>query len=104
MAVPWLQIVQLVPSLVDMSRELLKKNKRPEPHPNVPPHSLAELELRVAALEDNERKQAELVSQMAEQMAALTKLIVELRSRLLWLTWASAVAIVLAIVALVWRP
>ena len=32
MAVPWLQIVQLVPSIVEVSRELLKRTKRlPEP-------------------------------------------------------------------------
>ena len=104
MAVPWLQIVQLVPSLVDVSRELLKKNKAPAPHPNVPPHSLSELELRVATLEDNERKQAELVSQIAEQLAMMTKVVVEQRSKILWLAWSTAIAVILAIVALVWNP
>jgi hypothetical protein len=99
MALPWLQLVQLVPSIVDVSRELLKKNKRPPVDPDAPKGSV-ELEGRVASLEDNERRQAELVSQMAEQLAVLTKLVVELRSRVLWLTAAAAIGIVIAVVAL----
>ena len=98
MALPWLQIVQLVPSIVDVSRELLKKNKRQPVEPGVP-QTPSELEGRIASLEENERRQAELVSQMAEQMAALTKLVVELRTRVLWLTAAVAIAIVVAVVA-----
>jgi hypothetical protein len=99
MALPWLQIVQLVPSIVDVSRELLKKNKRAPTDPDAPPGS-AGLEGRIATLEDNERRQAELVSQMAEQLAVLTKLVVELRGRVLWLTAVTAIAVVIAIVAL----
>lgn len=99
MAVPWLQIVQLVPSLVDVSRELLKKNKRPPVDPGVP-QTPVELERRIATLEDNERRQAELVTQMAEQLSALAKVVVELRARILWLTAGMAIAVVIAIVAL----
>lgn len=102
MALPWLQIVQLVPSIVDVSRELLRKNKRPELDPNVP-HAMGDIESRIALLEENERKQAELVSQMAEQMAVMTKLVVELRSRLFWMTGVAALAAVLAIVAIALR-
>jgi hypothetical protein len=99
MALPWLQIVQLVPSILDVSRELLKKNKGPQPGPDVP-HTMGGLELRVATLEENERKQAELVSQMAEQLAVMTKLIVELRGRVFWLTGTAIVALIVAGVAL----
>jgi uncharacterized coiled-coil protein SlyX len=99
MAVPWLQIVQLVPSIVDVSRELLKKNKRPPVDPGAP-QSTADLEARIGALEDNERRQAELVTQMAEQLSAMAKVIVELRSRIVWLTAGIAIAIVVAVVAL----
>jgi hypothetical protein len=99
MALPWLQIVQLVPSIVDVSRELLKKNKRPPVDPGAP-QSSGELAVRVAALEDNERRQAELISQMAEQMGVLTKMVVELRSRVLWLTAGTAIAVVVAVAAL----
>lgn len=99
MALPWLQIVQLVPSIVDVSRELLKKNKQVAPDPHVP-RTLSELDARVVNLEENERKQAELVSQMAEQLSVLTKLVVELRTRLFWLTATAVVALIVAIVAL----
>jgi hypothetical protein len=99
MAVPWLQIVQLVPSIVDVSRELLKKNKRAPVEPGVP-QTPSELEGRIASLEANERRQAELVNQMAEQLAVLTKLVVELRGRVLWLSAGAAIAIVIAAVAL----
>jgi hypothetical protein len=99
MAVPWLQIVQLVPSIVDVSRELLRKNKREPIEPGVP-HAQNEIVARIAALEENERRQAELVSQMAEQLSVLTKLAVDLRNRVLWLTAGMAIAIVIAVVAL----
>jgi hypothetical protein len=99
MALPWLQLVQLVPSIVDVSRELLKKNKGPPVNPDVP-NTTGQLELRVATLEDNERKQAELVSQMAEQLAVLTKLVVELRTRVFWLGGGALIALLVAVVAL----
>ena len=99
MPVPWLQIVQLVPSIVDVSRELLKKNKRPPVDPGAP-QSHSDLEARIAALEDNERRQAELVTQMAEQLSAMAKLIVDLRSRIVWLSAGVAIAVVLAVTAL----
>jgi hypothetical protein len=51
-------------------------------------------------LEENERRQAELVTQMAEQLAALTKVVVALRTRLIWLAAGMAIAIVVATVAL----
>jgi hypothetical protein len=57
------------------------------------------LESRVATLEENEHKQAQLVSQMAEQLAVMTKLIVELRSRVFWLTGTTIVALIVAVVA-----
>lgn len=104
MPVPWLQIVQLVPSIVEVSRELLKKTNRPQPPaagPGREPASRDELLTRIAALEENERRQAELVSQMAEQLAALTRAATQLHRRALQLGFACAIAIVGAAVALV---
>ena len=98
MALPWLQLVQLVPSIVDVSRELLKKNKGPQIDPHAP-QTMSELELRVAQLEDNERKQAELVSQMAEQLAVLTRMLVELRARMFWVGGVAIAALIAAGVA-----
>lgn len=101
MAVPWLQIVQLVPSIVEVSRELLKRTKRmPEPQELPVPQNVDELVERVLSLEDNERRQAELVNQMAQQMSNLTRALTALHRQVLWLGGAAVVAIVVAIVAI----
>lgn len=105
MPVPWLQIVQLVPSLVDVSRELLKKTRRQPPaliDVQSPPDAdtAAVLLARVATLEENERRQAELVNQMAEQIAALSRAVTNLHQRSMWLVLATAGAVAIAIAAL----
>lgn len=101
MAVPWLQIVQLVPSIVEVSRELLKRTKRlPPPQETSLPQSEDELAQRVLTLEENERRQAELVSQMAEQISNLTRALTALHRQVLWLSGIGAVGVVTALVAL----
>jgi hypothetical protein len=100
-AVPWLQIVRLVPSILDVSRELLKRTKR---MPGASEGELAtapeELGPRVAALEENERRQAELINQMAEQNAALARAVTILHSRLLKLGIATGIALVVGVAGL----
>jgi hypothetical protein len=101
MAVPWLQLVQLVPSIVDVSRELLKRTKRlPPPQESTLPQTADELAARVLTLEENERRQAELVSQMAEQLSNLTRALTALHRQLMWLSGISAIAVVVAVIAL----
>jgi hypothetical protein len=102
MAVPWLQIVQLVPSILDVSRELMKRTKQAPPAtPALASQGHEELAARIASLEENERRQAELIAQMAEQLAGVARAVTDLHRRVLWLTAAAAVAIVLAAAALV---
>jgi hypothetical protein len=102
MPVPWLQIVQLVPSILDVSRELMKRTKQPPAStPALAPPTYDELAARVASLEDNERRQAELVAQMAEQLAGVARAVTELHKRVLWLTAAAVVAVALGATALV---
>jgi hypothetical protein len=101
MPVPWLQIVQLVPSILDVSRELMKRTKQTPPVPAVASHSYEELAARTASLEENERRQAELVAQMAEQLAGVARAVTDLHKRVLWLTAAAAVAVILAAAALI---
>jgi hypothetical protein len=55
----------------------------------------------VASLEENERRQAELVAQMAEQLAGVARAVTDLHRRVLWLTAAAAIALALAATALV---
>lgn len=101
MPVPWLQIVQLVPSILDVSRELMKRTKQAPPAPALASPSYEELAARVASLEENERRQAELVAQMAEQLAGIARAVTDLHRRVLWLTAGAAVAVALAAAALV---
>lgn len=101
MAVPWMQIVRLVPSILEVSRELLSRTKAPVPgtDPGAPP-SQSNLATRVAALEENERRQAELVNQMAEQIATLARAAAALHRQLIWMTVGLGVSIIVALVAL----
>jgi hypothetical protein len=101
MPVPWLQIVQLVPSIVEVSRELLKRTKQmPPPEIVPPPQDVDELIERVLRLEENERRQAELVNEMAQQMANLTRAVTSLHQQSLWLGGTAVVAIVVAVIAI----
>lgn len=79
MAVPWNQIVRWAPQILAVSRELLQRTRRDaEPAQAVPAEGNAGLARRVAALEDNERRQAELVDRMAAQQAELAQAVVAL--------------------------
>ena len=101
MAVPWLQLVKLVPSILDVSRELLRRTKSTPPTPGGPivPQTDEQLVARIAALEENERQQAELISQMAEQQAVVARALASLHRQLTWLTIGIGVSLVIALVA-----
>src|SRR5688572_20004580 len=105
MAVPWIQIVQLMPTILDVSKELLKRAKRSPPAapaPALPPDSpAAPLQARIAALEENERKQAELISNMADQLAQLTAAATVLHKQVKRLMVGQGTALVVALVALI---
>jgi hypothetical protein len=77
MPFPWAQIVRLMPSILELSHELLTRTRRlppgealPAPNENDP--AVTALEGRIRRLEENERNQAELVTNMAEQLEQLT--------------------------------
>lgn len=98
-AVPWLKIVQLAPSIIDVSRELLKLSKKTAPPPVVANtiESESELAQRVVALEENERRQAELVNQMAQQLDVLSQAVTVLHRRMQWLG-GTVITLVIALV------
>lgn len=100
MAFPWLQIVQLVPSILDVSRELLRKSRQVPPPVAIPEGEDAN-GARIARLEENERRQAELINQMAEQIAQLTRAVTTLHKRAIWLSAGMSLAIVIAVIAIV---
>lgn len=107
MPVPWAQIVRLMPSILELSHELLKRTRHlpqsevPAPKENDP--AVIALEERITTLEENERKQAELVTNMAEQLEQLTMAVTVLHRRwrllMVGLVATGAVALVALITA-----
>ncbi len=104
MSVPWAQIVRLMPSILELSHELLKRTRRPAP--NEPPGATenasgaAALEARVLRLEDNERRQMELVSNMADQLEQLTTAVTALHRQWRMLVAGQIATGIVALVAL----
>jgi uncharacterized coiled-coil protein SlyX len=105
MPVPWVHIVRLMPSILEVSRELLKRSRRPPPvEPPARGDSVsasAGVEARVSTLEENERRQAELVTSMADQLAQLTTAVTALHERTRRLLLGQLATAVIAVVALV---
>ena len=95
MAIPWFQIVKLVPEIVSLSKQLLQQTKTAQPSSSKP------IEERVAELEVNERKQAELVASMAQQIAAMTDAVTALGKQFFVLRILSIVSLLLAIAAII---
>jgi hypothetical protein len=82
MAVPWLKLLQWAPQIVSLSRELLGRARQMRPADNlVRAADPNDLPARVAALEENERRQAELVDRMANQQAELAEAVTVLHKR-----------------------
>jgi hypothetical protein len=95
MAIPWFQIVKLVPEIVALSKQLLQQTKAPRST------SAMSLEERVAELEANERKQAELVAGMAQQLAAMADAVTALRQQFSVFRMVSIISLLLAIAAII---
>jgi hypothetical protein len=92
-----------MPSIIDVSRELLRRTRVPG-HPDQALPSLpatAELEARVSMLEDNEQRQAELSTRMAEQLAQLTVAVTTLHRLVRGLLIAAIASGLLALTAVV---
>lgn len=82
MAVPWAKLLVFAPQIIDLSRELLKRAKgTPRAVTLVQPADPGDQAHRLAALEENERRQAELVEKMAQQLAELSEAVVVLHRR-----------------------
>jgi capsule polysaccharide export protein KpsE/RkpR len=95
MAIPWFQIVKLVPEIVSLSKQLLQQTKTVQSSGEKP------LEERVAELEVNERNQAELVASMAQQMAAMADALTALRKQISGFRLFSMISLLLAIAAII---
>src|SRR5512139_2265176 len=94
MAVPWGQILQWAPQILAVSRELLDRARGTKSTaPLVRAANPEDLADRIAALEENERRQAELVERMATQQARLVKAVTTLH-RALWLLVSLVVVLI----------
>lgn len=104
MAVPWAQIIQWAPQIIGLSRDLLNRSRSTAPaEALVRPADPDSVPARVAALEENERRQAELVDRMAAQQAELSKAVVVLHRRQRALIIA-VVVLALGLLWSLWKP
>lgn len=107
MPVPWAQIVRLMPSILELSHELLRRTRRltpseaPAPATNETDPAVTALEERISRLEELERNQAELVRNMAEQLEQLTTAATALHRQGRLLVAGLAATGIVALVALV---
>ena len=95
MAIPWFQIVRLVPEIMSLSKQLLQQTKTAQSS------GTKSREERVAELEVNEQKQAELVASMAQQMAAMTEALTALRKQISGFRLLSIISLLIAIAAII---
>ncbi|HVY83005.1 MAG TPA: hypothetical protein VG994_18620 [Steroidobacteraceae bacterium] len=102
MAVPWAQIVRFMPTIIEVSSELLKRTRR-SPSKEVAANGtvIPNLESRVAALEETEQRAAELDAQMAEQLNQITRAVTALHAQNRRLTGLLIATGVVAVAALI---
>jgi hypothetical protein len=100
MPIPWKQLLTFTPQIIDLSRELLKRARsKPDDPQLVRAADPGDLAARVTALEENERRQAELVERMATQQAELSRAVVTLHRRQRWLI----IIVAALLIVLAWR-
>lgn len=100
MPIPWKQLLSFTPQIIELSRDLLRSARsKPADARLVRAADSGDLAQRVAALEENEHRQAELVERMATQQAELSRAVVTLHRRQRWLL----VAVVALAAVLAWR-
>ena len=109
MPVPWAQIFRLMPSILELSHELLRRTRRLTPDESPAPgagpdqqeSAIVLLEERIGRLEELERNQAELVGNMAEQLEQLTTAATALHRQCRLLTAGLTVTGAVALAALI---
>jgi hypothetical protein len=100
MPVPWKQIIDWAPQIITLSRDLLARARASKAAtPQTRAADSSDVGARLAALEENERRQAELVDRMATQIEQLTRAVTALHRRQRWLI----AGVVLLAGALLWK-
>ena len=93
MPVPWARLALLAPTVLGLARDLLQPRQ-----PQGPP--LKDLEARLAAIQDTQRKEAEVMHALAEQTAALADAAAALRRQSRVILGVAIAGAVLAAIAL----
>jgi hypothetical protein len=100
MPLPWVRLAQLVPTVLGLSRELLDRRQGAQARQAAQAQPFKDLEARMAALEETQRREGELVHALAQQSAALAEAADALRRQARTVLVVACVAAALAAVAL----
>ena len=107
-SVKWEEVVRHGPKIVEAARILYETSKQRQqrspgsaPGPDPSAGRLADLELQVRRLQENEIQQASLVTDIANQLESLTRSVDALASRVQLLLWLGGGALVVGLTALV---
>jgi hypothetical protein len=109
-SVKWEEVVRHGPKIVEAARILYESSRQRQQQspgsagsaagPDLNARHLAELELHVRRLEENETQQAALVTDIANQLESLTRSVDALGARVQTLLWLGGGALVVALAAL----
>ncbi|HWN42571.1 MAG TPA: hypothetical protein VNW71_10130 [Thermoanaerobaculia bacterium] len=107
-SVKWEEVVRHGPKIVEAARILYENSRQRQqrsggsaPGPDVNAGRLADLEAEVRRLQENETQQAALVTDIANQLEALTRSVDALGVRVQMLLWLGGGALVVGLTALV---
>ncbi len=107
-SIPWAKIIAYGPTIIETAGTLLDgvkkrfgKNKETQPAPAPVDLSVSALAERIATLEANEVRQAELVSKMAEQLGSLSDALQVLSRRVALAIYLSLAAMVAAFIVII---
>ena len=99
-AVPWSTIISNAPAVVDRARKILDRaSSQDAPAGNAGDSSPDALQRRVAALEERQRKMAELIETLASSNEEMTKALSYLRLRAAF-NFKLNIALVVAVIGL----
>jgi hypothetical protein len=109
-SVKWEEVVRHGPKIVEAARILYESSRQRQQQspgsagsaagPDLNARHLAELELHVRRLEENETQQAALVTDIANQLETLTRSVDALGARVQLLLWLGGGALVVGLAAL----
>ncbi len=102
--IPWKTILPYVPAVVETAKELLRNASKSklsgQATADGSPQNLLQ---RIEQLENNERKQAELIEKMAEQQQKLAESLRIVESRVQMLFWLTLALLMVAVGLLVYH-